>query len=156
MKKATSIDAYLATQPEAVRARLEQLRATIHRAVPGAEEAISYGMPAFKLHGRTLLFFAGWKAHYALYPGTGRLVEALGDALAPYQVSKGTIRFPVALPVPVRLVTRIARLRAAESAERAARAPRRGAGRATGGRRAASAAPAARTPRRAPSGRGNR
>jgi uncharacterized protein YdhG (YjbR/CyaY superfamily) len=65
-----------------------------------------------------VLYFAGWKQHYSLYPATGRVVAAFKDELAPYQISKGTIRFPLSEPVPARLIGRIAKFRAKEVAER--------------------------------------
>ena len=66
-----------------------------------------------------MIYFAGWKKHYSLYPATAELVAAFKDELAPYELSKGTIRFPLSRPVPVRLIGRIARFRAANTAERA-------------------------------------
>ena len=63
--------------------------------MPGAEEVISYHMPAYKLDGRVVLYFAGRKQHYSLYPATGHVVAAFLDDLAPYEISKGTIRFPL-------------------------------------------------------------
>ena len=65
-----------------------------------------------------MLYFAGWKERYSLYPSTDRLVAVLKDALAPYEVSKGTIRFPLAEPVPAKLIERIARFRVKEAGER--------------------------------------
>ena len=65
-----------------------------------------------------MLYFAGWRQHYSLYPATGLVKAAFKDDLAPYEVSKGTIRFPLAQPVPVRLIGRIAKFRANEAAER--------------------------------------
>ena len=73
----------------------------------------------YKLHGGYVVYFAGWKEHYSLYPATDRLVAAFKDDLAPYQVSKGTIRFPLSQPVPVKLIERIAKFLAKEAAERA-------------------------------------
>lgn len=61
-----SVDEYLALQPKTVRGLLDRVRATIRKAVPGAEEVISYGIPAYKLHGRPVLYFAAWKEHYSL------------------------------------------------------------------------------------------
>jgi uncharacterized protein YdhG (YjbR/CyaY superfamily) len=114
-----TVDKYLAGFPKDVRAVLERVRSTIRRAVPSAEEAISYGIPAFKLNGRTMIYFAGWKEHYSIYPSNDRLVAAFKDELAPYEVNgKGTIRFPLAAPIPVKLIAGIARFRAKESAER--------------------------------------
>ncbi len=66
-----------------------------------------------------MVYFAGWKQHYSLYPATGRLVAALKDDLAPYEVSKGTIRFPLSEAVPVKLIGRIAKFLAQEAARRA-------------------------------------
>ena len=113
-----SVDEYIASQPETVQAILERVRSTIRKAVPGAEEVISYQIPAYKLQGLAVIYFAGWKQHYSLYPATGRLVSAFKDELASYEVRKGTIRFPLSEPVPVRLIGRIAKFRAKEAAER--------------------------------------
>ena len=112
-----SLDEYIATQPEAVQTVLQLVRNTIRKAVPKAEEMISYNIAAYKLDGRPVIYFAGWKRHYSLYPATGRLVEAFKDDLAPYKVNKGTIRFPLTQPVPVELIRRIAKFRAKEVAE---------------------------------------
>src|SRR5687767_4070473 len=91
-----SVDEYIATHPEVVQAILQRVRTTIRKAVPGAEEVISYQIPAYKLHGGAVIYFAGWKRHFSLYPATGPLVEAFRDDLAPYEVNdKGTIRFPL-------------------------------------------------------------
>jgi uncharacterized protein YdhG (YjbR/CyaY superfamily) len=114
-----SVDEYIATQPKNMQAILQRVRSTIRKAVPGAEEVISYQIPAYKLHGGPVIYFAGWKQHYSLYPATEDLVEALMDDLEPYKVSKGTIRFPLSQPVPVKLIERIARFRAKEADERA-------------------------------------
>jgi uncharacterized protein YdhG (YjbR/CyaY superfamily) len=113
-----SVDEYIASQPEAARGVLKRVRSTIRKAVPGAEEAISYKIPAYKLHGGPVLYFAGWKQHYSLYPATDRVVAAFQGDLAPYEVNKGTIRFPLSEPVPVKLIERIAKFRAKEVAER--------------------------------------
>jgi uncharacterized protein YdhG (YjbR/CyaY superfamily) len=114
-----SVDEYIASQPEAVRSVLERVRSTIRKAVPGAEEVISYQIPTYKLQGGAVLYFAGWKKHYSLYPVTGHVVAALKDSLAPYEVNnKGTIRFLLSQPVPVKLIERIAKFRAKEVAGR--------------------------------------
>jgi uncharacterized protein YdhG (YjbR/CyaY superfamily) len=113
-----SVDEYIASQPEAVQAILGSVRSAIRKAVPGAEESISYKIPTYKLHGEPVLYFAGWKRHYSLYPATGSLVAALHSELAPYEVVKGTIRFPLSQPVPVRLIGRIVKFRAKEVAAR--------------------------------------
>ena len=113
----TNTSEYIADFPPAVQRVLRRVRSTIRKAMPGAEEAISYQIPTFRLHGRAVLYFAGWKAHYSLYPADARLVAAFKDDLAPYQVNnKGTIRFPLSEPVPVALIAGIAKFRAKEAA----------------------------------------
>jgi uncharacterized protein YdhG (YjbR/CyaY superfamily) len=113
-----SVDEYIAASPDAAQATLQRVRSTIRKALPGAEEIISYQMPAYKLHGKVALFFAGWKEHFSLYPAGEKLVEAFKKELARYDVSKGTIRFPLSKPVPVGLIGRIAKFRAKEAAGR--------------------------------------
>ena len=113
-----SVDEYIASQPEAVQSTLKRVRSTIRKAVPRAKEVISYNIPTYKLHDRPVLYFAGWKQHFSLYPATERVVAAFKEQLAPYKVQKGTIRFPLSQPVPVKLIGRIAKFRAREVAER--------------------------------------
>ncbi len=121
------VDEYIASQPAMVRSRLQEVRGAIRGSVPDAEETISYGMPAYKLHGRIVLFFAGWKHHVSLYPGNARLVAAFAGELTKYKVSKGTIQFPLGDPVPVELIERIATFRAKETAgELKTGAPKKG------------------------------
>lgn len=114
-----SVDDYIAAQPEGARPILKRVRSTIRKAVSSAEEVISYQIPAYELPAGAVLYFAGWKQHYSLYPATAGLVATLKDDLAPYKISKGTIRFPLSEPVPVKLIERIAKLRAKEVAGRA-------------------------------------
>jgi uncharacterized protein YdhG (YjbR/CyaY superfamily) len=118
-----SVDEYIATHPKDIQAILQRVRSAIRKALPGAEEVISYQIPTYKLHGGYVVYFAGWKHHYSLYPATDHLVAAFKDELAPYKVSKGTIRFPLALPVPVKLIERIAKFRAKEATDRAQAKP---------------------------------
>lgn len=113
-----SVDEYIASQPETVQAILERVRSAIRTALPEAEEVISYKIPTYKLRGGAVLYFAGWKQHYSLYPATERVVAAFKDELASYHVNKGTIRFPHSQPVPVKLIGRIAKFRAKEVARR--------------------------------------
>jgi uncharacterized protein YdhG (YjbR/CyaY superfamily) len=112
-----SVDEYIASQPKAVRGILDRVRSSIRHALPKAQEVISYNIPAYKLHSGPVLYFAGWTRHYSLYPATARVVATFKDELAAYKVSKGTIRFPLAQPVPVKLIERIAKVRAREVAE---------------------------------------
>jgi uncharacterized protein YdhG (YjbR/CyaY superfamily) len=87
--------------------------------VPDAEESISYQIPTFRLNGRVLIYFAAWKEHYSVYPSNERLVAVFKADLARYELSKGTIRFPLDEPVPVKLIGGIAKFLAREAAERA-------------------------------------
>jgi uncharacterized protein YdhG (YjbR/CyaY superfamily) len=112
-----SVDDYIASQPEAAQDMLGRVRRAIRKAVPDAEEVISYQIPAYRVHGRVAIYFAGWKRHYSLYPATDSLVAAFEDELSPYKISKGTIRFPLSEDVPVKLIEDIARFRAKEAAE---------------------------------------
>ncbi len=117
-----TIDAYIAAQPEAVRPVLERLRVILRKALPDAVESISYQIPTFKIGGRAVIFFAGWKAHVSLYPATGRVASELADEIAPYKVSKGTLKFPLGKRIPARLVARVAKLRAEETRDAIAKA----------------------------------
>ena len=115
-----SVDEYIASQPDAVQTVLRRLRSAMRKALPRAEEVISYQIPAYRLHGSTVLHFAGWKKHYSIYPATDGLVAAFKNDLAPYEVNdKGTIRFPLSEPVPVSLLVRLAKFRATEAEEQA-------------------------------------
>lgn len=114
-----SVDDYLASQPAPARPALGRVRDTIRRAVPAADEGISYGIPAYKLDGEVVIYFAGFKQHYSVYPATDGVAQAFAKELAQHQVSKGTIRFPFTSPVPVRLIARIARFRAELARDRA-------------------------------------
>jgi uncharacterized protein YdhG (YjbR/CyaY superfamily) len=119
-KKVATVRDYVASQPKAAQAALRRVRSAIRKALPRAEETISYGIPAFKLEGRAVLYIAGWKRHYSLYPAGARLVAAFLKELAPYEFNvKGTIRFPLSEPVPEKLIAAIARFRAREVAESA-------------------------------------
>lgn len=109
-----NVDEYVAQQPAAAQVVLKRVRGVIRKALPDAEEVISYNIPAYKLDDRVVLYFAGWKQHYSLYPAGRRLVARFGDRLAPYAVTKGTIRFPLSQPVPVKLIESIAKFRAKE------------------------------------------
>ena len=113
-----TVDEYIAAQPVDVRPVLKCVRRAIRKALPRAEEVISYKMPAYKLQDNVILYFGGWKQHYSLYPASERLEAEFKDELAPYKISKGTIRFSHSEPVPVKLIERIAKFRATEIAKR--------------------------------------
>jgi uncharacterized protein YdhG (YjbR/CyaY superfamily) len=113
MAKFETVEAYLASFPDEVRPVLEQVRRTIRTAVPGAEETISYDIPTFKLGGRAVVYFAGWKHHVSVYP-IPQGDEALERDLAPFRAAKGTLKFPLDRPVPYELIGRAAALLAAQ------------------------------------------
>jgi uncharacterized protein YdhG (YjbR/CyaY superfamily) len=117
-----TVDEYIAAQPEALRPKLEQVRAAIRRAVPEALEVIGYGMPGYKVNGKPLLYFAGFKQHYSLFAASGTFFASLAEELKDYEQRKGTVHFPFDKPVPVKLISRIAKARAAGIAAAAKKA----------------------------------
>lgn len=112
----SSVDEYIAAQPEAARPVLGQVRDAIRRALPDSDEVISYNMPGYKRQGRGVIWFGAWKKHYSIYPISGSLRQALSDDLAACEVEKGTARFRYSDPVPVGLIERVAKFRADEEA----------------------------------------
>ena len=107
------IDAYLAGVEEPKRTTLQQLRQSILEAAPGAEECISYGMPAFRVHGKVIAGFAAFKNHLSYLPHSGSVLEELGDDVKGYASTKGSLHFPVDRSLPKPLVKKLvdARLR---------------------------------------------
>ena len=128
-KRVASVREYVASKPKESRASLEAVRRAILKALPNAQEGLAYQMPAYTLNGVGVLYFAGWKSHYSLYPASDALVEAFAKELAPYERSKGTLKFPLSEPVPVRLIERIAKFRARQLTTRDAATSRRKGGR---------------------------
>ena len=117
-QKPTTIDEYIADFPPDVRPLLEKVRAAIRKAAPDAEEAIKYMMPTFVLNGN-LIHFAGWSNHIGLYPGS-RPIEVFKDELSKYEISKGTVQFPLDKPIPSALIGKITKFCVKRNAERAA------------------------------------
>jgi len=110
-----NVDDYIAAFPRSVQAVLQRVRRTIRTAMPDAQETISYGIPTFKLNGHAAIYFAGWRAHYSLYPSNARLIAAFKKELADYEYNdKGTIRFPIDQPIPETLIAGIVQFRAKE------------------------------------------
>jgi uncharacterized protein YdhG (YjbR/CyaY superfamily) len=109
-----TLDDYLAAAPKDRRAALIKLRRTIMTAAPKATERISYGMAGFKHNGKSLVYFAYWTDHTALYGTGSRFTHAHAAELKPYVQSKGTIQFPTDKPIPYELVTKIVKSRVAE------------------------------------------
>jgi len=112
--KIGAIDRYLAALSSDKRAALERLRRTIRAAAPGAEECISYQLPAFRLDGKVLVWFGAGANHCAFYPGA--VVEAYKAELEDYDTSKGTIRFQPDNPLPAGLVRKLVKARIAKNA----------------------------------------
>ena len=113
--KPQTIDEYLAPLPVDKRAALEKIRRAIRAAAPLAEECISYGLPAFRLHGRMLVGFGAAKKHCAFYPWSSTTVQTLEAELRAYDTSPGTIRFPPDKPLPAALVRKLVKARIAEN-----------------------------------------
>ena len=116
-KRFETMNEYIATFPKDVQELLERMRQAIKEAAPMAEEAISYQMPTFKLNGN-LVHFAAFKHHIGFYPVPSG-IEAFKKELAPYETSKGSIRFPMDKPIPLDLVKRIVEFRVKQNQEKA-------------------------------------
>jgi uncharacterized protein YdhG (YjbR/CyaY superfamily) len=116
-----TIDDYLAGLSAEKRAALEKVRAAVRSAAPGAEECISWGLPAFRLDGRVLVAFRAAANHCAFHPMSGATVAAHRAELADYDTSPGTIRFPPTDPLPAPLVRKLVRARIAENRSRPSR-----------------------------------
>ena len=118
-KKASpnSIDEYIASFPEETQKILQKLRAAIKAAAPGAQEKISYQMPAFAQKG-ILVYFAAWKNHIGFYP-TSSGTQAFKQELSAYKNSKGSVKFPLDKPLPLDLISNIVRFRVAENLKKA-------------------------------------
>lgn len=115
---AATVDEYIRKCPKAVQPALKQLRLTIRKAAPEAEEVISYQMPGYKFHGM-LIFFAAWKGHISMYPAPWTAPE-LQKEMSAYEGSKGTIKFPLDQPLPLSLITKMVKYRMKDNLERAA------------------------------------
>jgi len=115
MADPTTVDEFFAALPEPKREAMEILRRTIRAAAPDADEVITYKMPGFMRHGRFLVSYDAFKTHYSLFPASDEVIRGLGDDIAPYIAGKSTIRFPASRPIPADLVTKVIRIRLAES-----------------------------------------
>lgn len=104
--KAANIDEYIAAFPKDTQKILEQIRASIKKAAPEAEETISYAIPTFTINGKYLVYFAGYKNHIGLYP-VPRERETFKKELSIYKGGKGTVQFPLDKPMPLKLITKI-------------------------------------------------
>jgi len=109
------VDRYLEALEEPKRGTLEALRRSILEVVPEAEQGMSYGMPAFKVEGKTAAGFAAFKHHLSYLPHSGSVLATLADDVAAYETSKGSLRFPVDKPLPKQLVEKLVRARMREA-----------------------------------------
>jgi uncharacterized protein YdhG (YjbR/CyaY superfamily) len=109
-----TIAEYLAGVNADQRVALEKLRKTIRTVAPNAEECISYGIPAFRLNGRSLVFFGAWTNHCSFYPGSSTTLKEFREDLKGFQITKGTICFSPENPIPIALVKKLVKARIAE------------------------------------------
>ena len=117
-KAPTSIDEYIADFPEEIQSLLNQIRSAIKQAAPDAEESIGYGMPAYKTHGKPLVYFAAFKNHIGFYATpTGHAEFAM--ELSKYKQGKGSVQFPIDQPMPLKLIAQIVEFRVIENQEKA-------------------------------------
>lgn len=114
----TTIDEYIGDFPEEIRQLLEQVRHTIRKAAPDAQEKISYQIPAFTLKG-ALVYFAAFKHHIGFYPASSG-IEVFQNELSIYKKGKGSVQFPLDKPLPLDLIKRMVQFRVAENLEKAA------------------------------------
>lgn len=106
-KEPSTVDKYIAGFPDEVQAVLQKMRSTISPLVPGATEVISYGVPTFKINGKYVVYFAGYKSHVSIYPIPHTASQALQDAFAPYVHGRGTLRFALDKPIPYDLIEKV-------------------------------------------------
>ena len=113
MDKPKSTDEYTSSFPEETQILLQEVRETIKNAAPNANESISYGMPAYKLNGKVLVYFAGYKNHIGFYATPTGHTE-FTEELAKYKQGKGSVQFPINEPMPLDLITKIVKFRVSE------------------------------------------
>ena len=108
-----TIDEYIAQFPKGAQAKLRQVRRAIKSVAPDSVETISYGIPTFKLLGENLVHFAGWKSHVGFYPTSSGILK-FRDELTQYELSRGTVKFPLEGAMPRKLIERITKFRISE------------------------------------------
>ena len=114
MPSPTTVDAYFGALPPDQRILLESVRARIHRLLPAAQEAMSYGMPAFTVGGKKVVWIAGWKRHCSVYPLTDSFLAAHADELRAFDQTKGSVHFTPDAPLPEALLDALVTARLAD------------------------------------------
>ena len=114
MSTSEAVDVYIETFDGEVKARLVEMRQLVRAEATGAEESIAYGMPAYKLNGRPVVYFAGYAKHIGFY-ATPNGHEAFAKEFAKYKQGKGSVQFPLSQPLPVELVRRVVRFRTGQT-----------------------------------------
>lgn len=117
-KAPTSIDEYIADFPDEIQSLLNEVRSTVKQAAPDAEESIGYGMPAYKTHGKPLVYFAAFKNHIGFYATPTGHAE-FAKELSKYKQGKGSVQFPIDQPIPFDLIFQIVAFRVIENMEKA-------------------------------------
>lgn len=113
LNASTPVDDYIAKFPAEVQEILQRFRAIVHELAPDAVEELAYGLPAYKLNGKPLVYFGGYTKHIGLY-ATPSGHEAFKDDLAPYKQGKGSVQFPLKDPMPYPIVERLVKYRVDE------------------------------------------
>lgn len=119
-----SIDQFISTYPPEVQTILKKIRAVIQKSAPGAEEAMAYGIPTFRLNGKNLVHFSAFKEHIGFYP-TPSGIEKFKKELSAYEWAKGSVKFPLNKPIPYALIGRITQFRVKEVMGQAKAGPKK-------------------------------
>jgi uncharacterized protein YdhG (YjbR/CyaY superfamily) len=109
-----TVDEYIKSFPTDIQTLLKKVRETIKKNAPDAVESIAYGMPAYKMNGKPLVYFAGFKKHIGFYATPTGHAE-FADELSPYKQGKGSVQFPLNKPIPYELIKRIVAFRVTEN-----------------------------------------
>lgn len=109
-KTFSNVDAYIASFPPDIQMLLDDVRATVKKAAPGASESISYGVPAYHYDGQPVLYFGGFKKHIGIY-ATPEAQSEFKEELADYKQGKGSVKFPLSKPLPLPLITRLVKFK---------------------------------------------
>jgi uncharacterized protein YdhG (YjbR/CyaY superfamily) len=112
-----TVDAYISGFPKETQEKLQEIQSLIRKELPDADEVISYGVPTFKIDGKYIIYFAGFKNHISIYPASDRMVKAISEA-GKYRTGKGTLQFSLLEPLPLPLIKKVVHHLIAEFKER--------------------------------------